>query len=265
MRLGNHSSSCPGQQSRPIFQRARAVIQRVRQHRAIPNCQKKLHTAIFANLLCATSGIEASDFEASSACVRSQFRYHPQWKGPALTRHLGPTHTGRVLDVEDGKESLIVGTVFCENIERPDIFKEIESDQVLGHSQDRTHSQLQAFSAHREPLSKIIKTLPVVYLEDESGRVEIDIGQLQSYLWVTGTTLGLRGTANAAGKFVATDVIEAGIPSQRVRADRNQSGPPKYVAIVSGLHYGIEDEATCASRDMLFALLNGHGMVHDSW
>ena len=39
-------------------------------------------------------------------------------------------HIGRVLDVEEGKESYIIGTVFCENIDRPNVFEEVERDQV---------------------------------------------------------------------------------------------------------------------------------------
>ena len=35
-----------------------------------------------------------------------------------------------MLDVEEGKESYIIGTVFCENIDRPNVFEEVENDQV---------------------------------------------------------------------------------------------------------------------------------------
>jgi hypothetical protein len=35
-----------------------------------------------------------------------------------------------VLDVEEGKESYIIGTVFCENVDRPNVFDEVERDQV---------------------------------------------------------------------------------------------------------------------------------------
>ena len=35
-----------------------------------------------------------------------------------------------MLDVEKGKESYIIGTVFCENIVRPNVFEEVEKDQV---------------------------------------------------------------------------------------------------------------------------------------
>ncbi len=41
------------------------------------------------------------------------------------------SHIGRVLDVEEGKDSYIIGTVFCENIERPNVFDEVENDQVF--------------------------------------------------------------------------------------------------------------------------------------
>lgn len=39
-------------------------------------------------------------------------------------------HIGRVLDVEEDKESYIIGTVFCESIDRPNVFEEVERDQV---------------------------------------------------------------------------------------------------------------------------------------
>ena len=44
--------------------------------------------------------------------------------------NLSESHIGRVLDVEEGKESYIVGTIFCENIDRSNVFEEIENDQV---------------------------------------------------------------------------------------------------------------------------------------
>ena len=42
-----------------------------------------------------------------------------------------PLYIGRVLDVQEGSDSFIIGTVYCENINRPNIFEEIENDQVL--------------------------------------------------------------------------------------------------------------------------------------
>lgn len=35
-----------------------------------------------------------------------------------------------MLDVEEGKVSYIIGTVFCENVDRPNVFEEVEKDQV---------------------------------------------------------------------------------------------------------------------------------------
>lgn len=44
--------------------------------------------------------------------------------------YLESLHIGRVLDVEEGKVSYIIGTVFCENVDRPNVFEEVEKDQV---------------------------------------------------------------------------------------------------------------------------------------
>jgi hypothetical protein len=38
----------------------------------------------------------------------------------------------RILDVEVDRDSLILGTVYCENVDRPNIFEQIETNQVKG-------------------------------------------------------------------------------------------------------------------------------------
>lgn len=87
-------------------------------------------------------------------------------------------------------------------------------------------------------IKKNITSLPMVFLEDESGRVELDISSRLEYLWVTGVTIGLRGVASSNGKFLISDIVEAGLAPQPKRLIQDSLDTPKFVALVSGLHYG---------------------------
>ena len=97
----------------------------------------------------------------------------------------------------------------------------------------------------------------IVFLEDESGRIELDISFFSDYTWVTGITLGLKGKADSAGKFFVREIIEPGIPrSAQIHLSDSKSSP-KFVAFVSGLNYGDENAEYSLHRSQMLGLLNG--------
>jgi hypothetical protein len=148
-----------------------------------------------------------------------------------------------------------VGTIFCENVDRPNIFEEVENDQVtalLEYLRWRLYFQISSIS--RKSNEKYVKQVPLVYLEDESGRIELDLCVHASYDWVTGITLGLRGVADAKGKFKISKIVEAGIPALPVRKNIESDS---YVALVSGLHYGSTEGSISSARSLLTEFLNG--------
>lgn len=173
-------------------------------------------------------------------------------------RFLESLHIGRVLDVEEGTDSHIVGTVFCDNIDRPNIFDEVENDQVNLLWQSTSYINIK-ISNHKAPKNiKIVKEKLVVFLEDESGRIELDISRFIQYPWVTGTTIGLRGSADSAGKFFVAEIIEPGIPRiSKTFCDFESKNSPKHVALVSGLNYGQESAEYSLERSQLIDFLNG--------
>lgn len=82
----------------------------------------------------------------------------------------------------------------------------------------------------------------------------MDVNSCDPYDWVTGITVGLRGSADSQGKFKVSSVVEAGIP---VLPPRNIPEEDYYVALVSGLHYGSEDGSISSARSLLVEFLNG--------
>ena len=95
-------------------------------------------------------------------------------------------------------------------------------------------------------------------MEDESGRIELDLNNFAPYDWVTGITIGLRGVADSQGKFKVLGVVEAGIPSLPVRKSVTNDS---YVVLVSGLHYGSTEGDICSARSLLVDFLNGNIFV----
>lgn len=96
-----------------------------------------------------------------------------------------------------------------------------------------------------------------VYLEDESGRIELDISQFADYLWVTGTTIGLKGEADSLGKFFVRDIIEPGYPSPLKKINFQKNCGSKFIALISGLNYGEEYLNNNLERSQLIELFNG--------
>lgn len=99
--------------------------------------------------------------------------------------------------------------------------------------------------------------MPAVYLEDESGRIELDTSQFADYLWVTGTTIGIKGEADSLGKFFVREIIEPGYPSPLKNVDSPKNCSSKFIALISGLNYGEEYLINNSERSQLIELLNG--------
>lgn len=104
---------------------------------------------------------------------------------------------------------------------------------------------------------KYLKETPSVFLEDESGRIELDISNVLDYPWVTGTTIGLKGTADSSGKYFVQQVVEPGIPNVNKVHESSLGSDSKYVALVSGFNYGKEGAENSLERTRMIELLNG--------
>ena len=78
------------------------------------------------------------------------------------------------------------------------------------------------------------------------------------YPWVTGTTIGLKGTADLAGKFFVKQVIEPGIPDIPKFKQSTPKSDSRYVALVSGLNYGKESAGNNLERTRMNEFFNGN-------
>ncbi|KAL3632420.1 DNA polymerase delta subunit 2 [Castilleja foliolosa] len=137
----------------------------------------------------------------------------PTWKP-----HL-PSCT--VLQLEEGKECVIVGTLFKDMKLKPTILDE--------YSKERSTTPL--VKPHN-----FIHSDDYLVLEDESGRVKLSCPSLSPSVYVTGIVVALHGKETAAGDFMVEDILEADLPPQMKPPP--SSVEDKFVVFVSGLSVG---------------------------
>ncbi|GJN09225.1 hypothetical protein PR202_ga27210 [Eleusine coracana subsp. coracana] len=124
-----------------------------------------------------------------------------------------------VLGLEEGKDCIIVGTLYKHMKLKPSILDE--------YSKERSAIPLVKPHNFMHPDDHLI-------LEDESGRVTL-AGAIAPAEYVTGVVLALRGKETSAGNFLVEDVLEAGLPRQTSLSAVDED---KYVVFVSGLSVG---------------------------
>ncbi|XP_074586461.1 DNA polymerase delta small subunit isoform X2 [Curcuma longa] len=137
----------------------------------------------------------------------------PNWK-PNL-----PVKT--ILGLEEGKECIIVGTIYKHMKLKPSILDE--------YSKERSKVPLVKPHNFVHPDDHLI-------LEDESGRVTLSGSLLDPSAFVTGIVVALHGKETSEGDFFVEDMLEAGIPPQTELP--LSSREDKYVVFVSGLSIG---------------------------
>ncbi|KAK8446900.1 hypothetical protein SEVIR_9G560300v4 [Setaria viridis] len=135
----------------------------------------------------------------------------PSWK-PQL-----PVTT--VLGLEEGKDCIIVGTLYKHMKLKPSILDE--------YSKERSAIPLVKPHNFMHPDDHLV-------LEDESGRVTL-AGAIPPAAFVTGVVVALHGKETSAGNFLVEDVLEAGLPPQTALSCADED---KYVVFVSGLSVG---------------------------
>ncbi|KAJ0475667.1 putative DNA-directed DNA polymerase [Helianthus annuus] len=156
----------------------------------------------------------------------------PNWKP-----HL-PVCT--VLGLEEGKECIIVGTLYKHMKLKPTILSE--------YSKERSATPLVSPDNFVHPDDSLV-------LEDESGRVNLKGNVLSPSVYVTGNVVALHGKETGGGDFFVEDLLEAGLPPQLDLP--NKSGEDKYVVLVSGLNVG-----SISSNPLQLQLLVDHITGH---
>ncbi|KAJ0974532.1 hypothetical protein J5N97_016497 [Dioscorea zingiberensis] len=137
----------------------------------------------------------------------------PNWKP-----HL-PVQT--VLGLEEGKECIVVGTIYKHMKLKPSILDE--------YSKERSTVPLVKPHNFMHPDDHLI-------LEDESGRVKLTGNFLAPSTCVTGIVLAVHGKETSDGDLLVQGVLEAGLPPQKEILPGSRED--KYVVLISGLSVG---------------------------
>ncbi|KAK1327156.1 DNA polymerase delta small subunit [Acorus calamus] len=156
--------------------------------------------------------------------------------------HLWKPHlpVNTVLGLEQGKECVIVGTIYKHMKLKPSILEE--------YSKER--SAVPLVRPHN-----FMHSDDHLVLEDESGRVKLSGDSLDPRVFVTGIVAGLHGKETSEGDFLVLDVLEAGLAPQAPIPPGSRED--KYVVLVSGLSVG-----SSASNPLQFQLLVDHLTGH---
>ncbi|KAI3514996.1 hypothetical protein L1887_13744 [Cichorium endivia] len=135
-----------------------------------------------------------------------------------------------VLRLEEGKECIVVGTLYKHIKLKPTILSE--------HSKERSVTPI-AITGNFVHLDDYL------VLEDESGRVNLKVNNV----------VALHGKETSGGDFLVEDILEAGLPPQLDLPSK--SGEDKYVVLVSGLNVG-----SSSSNPLQLQLLVDHITSH---
>lgn len=143
-----------------------------------------------------------------------------------------------VLGLEDGKDCVIVGTLYKQMQLKPSILDE--------YSKERTVVPI--VQPHN-----FLHSNDYLILEDDSGRVKLTGEVLSPSMFVTGVVVALHGNENSDGDFYVQSILEAGLPPQRsLHSEEN-----KYVVLVSGLMVG-SGKSNPLQFQLLVDYLSGH-------
>ncbi|XP_010263407.1 PREDICTED: DNA polymerase delta small subunit isoform X1 [Nelumbo nucifera] len=145
-----------------------------------------------------------------------------------------------VLGLEEGKECIIVGTLYKHMKLKPSVLDE--------YSKERSVAPLVKSHNFMHPDDQLV-------LEDESGRVKLGGTFLAPSMFVTGLVVALHGKETSAGDFLVQDILEPGLPPQMQLPCG--SGEDKYVVFVSGLSVG-SNTSNPLQLQLLIDHITGH-------
>eukprot|EP01018_Ginkgo_biloba_P029266 Gb_31965 [translate_table: standard] len=147
-----------------------------------------------------------------------------------------------ILGLEDGKECVVIGTLYKQMQLKPSILDE--------YSKERSVVPLVKPYNFMHPDDYLI-------LEDDSGRVKLAGNVFSPSIYVTGVVIALHGKEGRDGDFYVQSILEAGLAPQRPLRYSHDSKDDKYVVFVSGLRIG-----GSKSNPLQFQLLVDHLTGH---
>ena len=161
-----------------------------------------------------------------------------RWGKEVLTRRV------KTLDAEPGAPVLVVGTVYVEMKNKPDIMDEVTRDAL----------ETMLNEDDGKPVEKYCGEGDSFVIEDESGRLAIKIpDELAGEMLITGAVVGAAGTVSEGGELHVEGLVVPGLPPQPPIAQPpgvKAGDEPRYIALVSGLRVG-SDAHDMVPLDML--------------
>ncbi|KAE9598289.1 putative DNA-directed DNA polymerase [Lupinus albus] len=205
--------------------------------------EKNLH-----RLQCSYASLDES-FEISKESYRGQQYSHIYYARLNLMRSLLYSLVSNwkpfspvcpVLELEEGKECVIIGTLYKHMKLKPRVLDEYSKEK----------STIPLVKPHN-----FIHSDDYLILEDEKGRVKLGGNFISPSVYATGVVVALHGKESGAGDFLVLDVLEAGLPPQIDRPLKSRED--KYVVFLSGLSIGRSN-----SNPLQFQLLIDHITGH---
>ena len=160
--------------------------------------------------------------------------------------------TAKVLDLKEGEECVIMGTLYKDMRLKPSILDEYGKDLTLGATVDA---------------KKFVADDDALVLEDEGARVKLVGAAADPKQFVTGVVMACRGKVVQDGEFeVSETCFPAPAPqkpfpvAEKDEAPASASSPPpgEYVALVSGLRVGDPRASDPKVLELLLDYLTGN-------
>jgi DNA polymerase delta subunit 2 len=174
---------------------------------------------------------------------RLKLAVEAKWPGAA---------TAKVLDLKEGEECVIMGTLYKDMRLKPSILDEYGKDLTLGATVDA---------------KKFVADDDALVLEDEGARVKLVGAAADPKQFVTGVVMACRGKVVQDGEFeVSETCFPAPAPqkpfpvAEKDEAPASASSPPpgEYVALVSGLRVGDPRASDPKVLELLLDYLTGN-------
>ena len=141
------------------------------------------------------------------------------------------SYVPRLVDLEEGSPSYIIGTIYRDMANKPNVLKELAEDCEI--HPEKTTTRTDKYTNGTED---------ACLLEDESGRIKLSTGSIPSACLVTGMVVGVMGHENSEGIFLVKDIHYPELPPQPSLPCPRPHSTKRYVAFLSGLGLGgLED------------------------
>ncbi|GBB88103.1 hypothetical protein RclHR1_14620003 [Rhizophagus clarus] len=147
-------------------------------------------------------------------------------------------HVNKILNVKPDELCYLVGTVYMEMQNKPNILAEL------------SRNNWEPAPVLKE---KYCSPMDEFWLDDDSGRIKIVGDRLKEEIIVSGIIMSVLGKENSQGEFEVSDIFIAGLPEQiypMIRMDID-GDDDKYVALISGLNIDTSDVSETRLQIML--------------